>query len=292
MKNYFEIIQNSYKDYFNYLISEIRNFHFENYFYALIVISLVVFVLEILFPWRKNQPIIRKGFWQDLFYLFFNFFLLNLIVLIALSNVTEHIFIDFLAVFNINLNSLQLIELNQFPKIISLSLFFIITDFIQWLTHQMLHKFPLLWKIHQVHHSVTQMGFAAHFRYHFLEPVIYKSILYIPIALIGGFTVNDVFIVHFITITIGHLNHANLGFDYGFLKYVINNPKMHIWHHSKILPNKNGINFGISLSLWDYIFKTNYIPKNGRDIELGFENVENYPSSFILQQKNPFKKTK
>jgi sterol desaturase/sphingolipid hydroxylase (fatty acid hydroxylase superfamily) len=30
---------------------------------------------------------------------------------------------------------------------------------------------------------------------------------------------------------------------------------MHIWHHSKKIPNKYGVNFGISLSLWDYIFK-------------------------------------
>jgi hypothetical protein len=28
--------------------------------------------------------------------------------------------------------------------------------------------------------------------------------------------IQDVFIVHFISIAIGHLNHANLGWDYGF----------------------------------------------------------------------------
>jgi sterol desaturase/sphingolipid hydroxylase (fatty acid hydroxylase superfamily) len=38
------------------------------------------------------------------------------------------------------------------------------------------------------------------------------------------------------------------------------------------MPNKYGVNFGISLSVWDYIFKTNYIPKDGRDIELGFND--------------------
>jgi hypothetical protein len=32
------------------------------------------------------------------------------------------------------------------------------------------------------------------------------------------------------------------------------------------MPNKYGVNFGISLSVW-IIFKTNYIPKDGRDIE-------------------------
>ena len=65
---------------------------------------------------------------------------------------------------------------------------------------------------------------------------------------------------------------------------------MHIWHHSKEIPNKTGINFGISLSCWDYVFKTDYIPKNGRDIELGFENDEKFPKDFIQQEIYPFTK--
>ena len=108
--------------------------------------------------------------------------------------------------------------------------------------------------------------------------------------LIGGFSLEDVFIVHFFSIAIGHLNHANIGWDYGFLKYIFNNPKMHIWHHSKKMPSKYGANFGISLSLWDYLFKTNYIPKDGRDIELGFYDEKDFPKDFINQEIYPFKK--
>ena len=65
---------------------------------------------------------------------------------------------------------------------------------------------------------------------------------------------------------------------------------MHIWHHSKENPIKNGSNFGISLSIWDYIFKTNYIPKDGRDIELGFANDDQFPQNFIQQELYPFQK--
>ena len=231
MNEYKEIIANSYSGYFNYLIKEIMQPNWSNYFYGLIVISFVVFVLELVFPWRKNQAVLRKDFWLDLFYLFFNFFLLNLVILIALSNVTEKIFNDFLGIFNLQLTSIQLFSVTTLPKAISLLLFFIIADFVQWNTHRMLHRIPFLWSVHKTHHSVKEMGFAAHFRYNWIEPIIYKSLLYIPIALIGGFSLEDVFIVHFISIAIGHLNHANLGWDYGFLKYIFNNPKMHIWHH-------------------------------------------------------------
>jgi len=289
MNNYKEIVIKSYSDYFNYLKNELFSLHIENYFYGLIIISLVVFALEIIFPWRKNQPIFRKDFWLDIFYMFFNFFLLNLIVLIALSNVTEQLFKDFLANFNFELTSIQLVDLSQYPKVISLLIFFLVSDFIQWITHRMLHRVPFLWNFHKVHHSVKQMGFAAHLRYHWMEPVVYKTMLYIPMALIGGFSVQDVFIVHFFTIIIGHLNHANLGWDYGFLKYIFNNPKMHIWHHAKEMPNKYGTNFALTLSIWDYFFKTNYIPSDGRDIELGFNDDENFPKDFLHQESYPLK---
>jgi sterol desaturase/sphingolipid hydroxylase (fatty acid hydroxylase superfamily) len=129
------------------------------------------------------------------------------------------------------------------------------------------------------------MGFAAHFRYNWMEPIVYKSILYIPIILVVN--LEDVF-VHFISIAIGHLNHANLGWDYGLLRYIFNNPKMHIWHHSKEIPNKYGVNFGISLSIWDYLFNTNYIPKK-QDIELGFNDEQQFQKillSKIISIKN------
>lgn len=281
---YLDIIIKSYLNYLNYLKSELIYPNWDNYFYGLIIISLFVWILELLFPWRKNQPIFRNGFWLDLFYMFFNFFILNLILLIALSNLASTLINDFLSLFNLQLASIKIIDLSQFSKPLALLVFFVVSDFIQYNTHRLLHKVPFLWQIHKVHHSAKQMGFATHFRYHWLEPIIYKSIIYIPLILIGGFNLQDVFIVHFAAISIGHLNHANLGWNYGFFKFVFNNPKMHIWHHGKTLPNKNGINFAISLSIWDYIFKTDYIPGDGKNIELGFENEENFPQNFIAQE--------
>ena len=293
MEKYLEIIKNSYTGYWNYIQkSVLMELNWENYFYGLILISLLVWGLEIVFPWRKNQPIIRKDFWLDTFYMFFNFFLLNLIVLIALSNTAALFFNDILGIINLSIADFQLFDINTFPYWARLLVFFVIIDFVQWFTHTLLHKYEFLWNFHKVHHSVKQMGFAAHLRYHWMEPVLYNSMKYIPLAIMGGFTAQDVAIVHFFNIAIGHLNHANINWDYGYLKYVLNNPKMHIWHHSKELPEgrKNGVNFGISLSIWDYIFKTNYIPHSGRDIELGFEGDEQFPKGFIKQELYPLVK--
>ena len=292
MEKYLTIFKDSYLGYFNYLWSEIINFHWENYFYGLILVSLVVWILELVFPWRKDQKIFRKDFWMDTFYMFFNFFLLNLIVLIFLSNATAELFNDFLGIIGLQLSNFQIVDLNALPYGLGLLIFFLITDFVQWNTHILLHKVPFLWNFHKVHHSIKEMAFAAHLRYHWMEPIVYKSILYIPLAIIGGFDVQAVAIVHFSTLAIGHLNHANLGWDYGILKYVFNNPKMHIWHHAKKLPeNKQyGANFGISLSVWDYIFNTHHLPHDGRDIELGFHGDEEFPKDFANQIIYPAKK--
>ena len=293
MEKYLEIIKNSYSSYWNYLKqSVLMDLNWENYFYGLLIISLVVWGLEVVFPWRKNQALFRKDFWLDVFYMFFNFFLLNLIVLIALSNSAAEVFNDLLGLVGISISSFQLLEINKLPFAGRILLFFVVVDFTQWWTHRLLHRFEFLWNFHKVHHSVKQMGFAAHLRYHWMEPIIYNSLRYIPLAIIGGFSAQDVAFVHFFAITIGHLNHANINLNYGFLKYILNNPKMHIWHHAKELPEdrKYGVNFALTLSIWDYLFKTNYIPHSGRDLEIGFEDDENFPKNFLQQGVYPLRK--
>ncbi|WP_158840954.1 sterol desaturase family protein [Polaribacter sp. L3A8] len=293
MNKYLDIIKNSYSDYWNYVKqSVLMELNWENYFYGLIIISLIVWALEAIFPWRKNQSLFRKDFWLDTFYMFFNFFLLNLIVLIALSNSVAELFNDLLGIVGLSIANFQLLDINTLPYLARIFIFFIVVDFVQWWTHRLLHQYEFLWNFHKVHHSVKEMGFAAHLRYHWMEPVVYSSLKYIPLAIIGGFSAQDVAIVHFFNITVGHLNHANINWDYGWLKYILNNPKMHIWHHVKVLPEerKNGVNFGITLSIWDYIFKTNYIPYSGRDIELGFEGDEEFPKNFIEQEAYPLGK--
>ena len=52
----------------------------------------------------------------------------------------------------------------------------------------------------------------------------------------------------------------------------------------------NGVNFGISLSLWDYIFKTNYVPEDSGTIELGYEGDEKMSKGFLRQLFYGFRK--
>lgn len=289
MEEYVNILQNSYSGYWNYLVREIENPHWGNYFYWLIGLSILVWFLEIVLPWRKNQGIIRRDFWLDAFYMFFNFFLFSLIAFNAVSEVAVKGFGDFLGWLGVQ--NLVTLEISSWPAWGQYLTLFLIADFVQWNIHRLLHRVPWLWEFHKLHHSVKQMGFAAHLRFHWMETIVYKSIQYLPLAMIG-FGIDDFLWVNLFAIAIGHLNHANLGWDYGPLKYLLNNPKMHIWHHAKEMPETHpyGINFGLTLSIWDYLFGTAHIPKNGRDIELGFGNDEKFPQGFIGQVTYPLSK--
>ncbi len=336
---YLDTFVNSYTGYANYLWGEITHPHWGNYFYWLIAVSAFFFLLEILAPWRKGQPRFRKDFWLDFFYMFFNFFLFSLVAYNAVSDVVVQFFNDtILSATGFDLQ--QSNPMNSFPLWAILLIGFVVRDFVQWWTHRLLHRSELLWEFHKVHHSVEEMGFAAHLRFHWMETVVYRTIEYIPLALLG-LGLYDFFIIHLFTLAVGHYNHSNItvpgwvtggviggliglviaigGFGVHllasppvsvqlgvvaagvaagavllgpFMKYIFNSPEMHIWHHAYDLPEdrRYGINFGLTLAIWDYIFGTARIPHNGRDIRLGFPKIEQFPDSFVKQALYGFEK--
>lgn len=339
MGKYWELFVTAYQGYARYLWHEITHPSWHNYFYWLIGVSIFFFLLEITIPWRKEQPRFRKDFWLDVFYMFFNFFLFSLIIYNAASYVVVNLFNDGIqAVTGFDLQASN--PLNQAPLWAVFLVGFFVRDFVQWWTHRLLHFSPRLWEFHKVHHSVEQMGFAAHLRYHWMENIVYRTIEYIPLALLG-IGLYDFFIIHVFTLAVGHYNHSNIsvsgrvtgGILGGFIgiliatngweinlmvnpilwqqllvlagavtlgslllgpvmKVVFNSPEMHIWHHSYELPTdrKHGINFGITLAIWDYLFGTAYIPNSGRDIRLGFPGVESFPQDFLHQNTHGFQK--
>lgn len=284
-----KLIRDGYTGYANYLWQEITNPSWHNYFYWLLGVSAFFLVLEWAKPWRVDQPRFRKDFWLDFFYMFFNFFLFSLVIYNAASLVVVHFFNTTMQ--SIGITNLLAFEVMSWPTWLHLLVGFVVRDFVQWWIHRLLHAVPALWEFHKVHHSVEQMGFAAHLRYHWMENVVYRTIEYVPLALIG-IGLRDFFIIHIFTLAMGHFNHSNLKIPLGPLKYIFNNPQMHIWHHAHDLPTnrQQGINFGLTLSLWDYLFHTDYIPHDGRDIRVGFPGVEKFPKTFLGQNLHGFRR--
>ena len=113
MGEYLQIFLDGYRGYAGYLWYEVTHPHWRNYFYWLIGVSAFFFLLELLTPWRKDQPKFRKDFWLDFFYMFFNFFLFSLIIYNAASDLVVNLFRDLLALFGIR--NLVALEIASWP---------------------------------------------------------------------------------------------------------------------------------------------------------------------------------
>lgn len=156
----------------------------------------------------------------------------------------------------------------------------VIIDLIQWCIHNLLHRIPILWNIHKLHHSVQtdEMTWIVAFRFSWIESIIYKSIAFVPLAWLG-FSAEAIFAHAVIGTLIGHLNHANLSWDYGLLRYIINSPRMHRHHHDYTDQMKN---FGIIFSCWDWIFQTANLPSTPPK-RLGFSGDHTVPHNALAQ---------
>ncbi len=291
MGRYLNLARDTFVGYARYLWRDITEPSAHSWFYVLLGVSAAVLVAERLWPWRREQPLVREGFWLDAFYLFFNFFGFSLVGFAAVSEVASAAVRDGLA--SLGVETLAVIDAASWPVAAQLVAFFVGRDFIHYWVHRLLHKAPPLWRVHQVHHSVRQMGFAAHMRFHPLENAIYRSVEYLPLAALG-FHAEHLFYAHMTALIIGHCNHANFRLPLGPLRFLFNSPQMHIWHHAIALPaphlrRHDGVNFGVSLSVWDYLFGTAYVPRSGRDEALGFEGIERYPQGFVGHLLAPFR---
>ena len=208
MEKYVDLFLNGFGGYANYLWNEIAHPTWKSYFWWLIAVSLFFLVLEVIIPWRKKQAAMRKDFWLDGFYMFFNFFIFSLIIYNAASKVVVNMFNDgIIALSGFDLQAFN--PMNTWPLWIILIVGFLVRDFVQWWIHRLLHRSEKLWEFHKVHHSVEEMGFAAHLRYHWMENIVYRTLEYIPLALLG-IGLHDFFIIHIFTLAWGHFNHSNI----------------------------------------------------------------------------------
>jgi len=251
------------------------------YFFWLLMVSLFCWTLERLTPWRQQQRALRGQIGQDAFFLVFNGHYAG--VLIAyLSNWLIQQMIPLPGGWRIpSPESIQL--LSDSPLWAQFAVFLVAKDLLEWGVHNLLHRVPWLWAFHKLHHSIEELDWIGNFRFHWMEIVVYRGLTYLPLVMLGV----DGTVILWIAIVstlIGHLNHANLRIDWGPLRYVVNSPRFHVWHHDVTLHGRYGQNYGIVFSLWDWLFGTAYLPaEEEQPARLGFEGMEAFPRSLPLR---------
>jgi len=275
--------------YWEYLIPYIQTPTWTNYFYWVIFWFFVCFILELVLPKKIEYPTVkRKGFFLDLFYVFFNDFLFAALGFFALTVVVEMLYKNTLTQFGFNADA-KLFNIAEWHFTFQILVLFIIQDFLEYFAHYLLHRIDFLWKFHKIHHAQEQLGAASTRHFHFMEYFVFKPVLYIPFSIIGYQADQYVMFGLVIGVFSSFFTHSNIGINFGFFNYIINNPTTHFWHHAKNFPEKfrHGVNYASVLNIWDVIFKSYYNPKNEKII-LGV-NDKKVPKGFAGQMIYPFK---
>jgi len=255
------------------------------YFFWLLMVSLLCWVLERVAPWRPQQKAFRNQIGQDFFWLVFNGHYAG-VLLATLANWALHPLWSMLKTWGVPFPE-QMKLLAVSPLWIQFIAFLVLKDFLEWGIHNLLHRVPWMWEFHKLHHSIKELDWIGNMRFHWMEIVIYRGLTYLPLVALGVDSTVILWIAVFTTL-IGHLNHANLDLGWGPFRYLLNSPRLHVWHHDVINHKKAGQNFGIIFSLWDFLFGTVYFPKEGQPVKLGFENMQKFPSHLLPRLIYPF----
>jgi sterol desaturase/sphingolipid hydroxylase (fatty acid hydroxylase superfamily) len=116
-----------------------------------------------------------------------------------------------------------------------------------------------------------------------MEIVVYQGLTYLPLVTLGAGS-SVILAVAVLSTVVGHLIHANLNLTWGPARFLINSPRMHVWHHDLQWPasRPHGVNFGIVFSAWDWLFGTAHWPSphEAPDLQpshLGFPGMAEYP---------------
>ena len=158
---------------------------------------------------------------------------------------------------------------------------FVTSEFADYVTHYTEHKVPVLWDLHKIHHAAEFLSPFTAKREHPLAFVyqrvgnslftavpagifMFTNGLSIADTLLFGLCVNYVGYV----MTLGALKHSHFPVNFGWLDRIFASPHMHQIHHSS-LPHHWDRNYGINLSIFDWIFGTAYQPHKGEVIVYG-----------------------
>ncbi len=256
------------------------------YYFWLIAVSLFCFTLERIHPWRKKQSVLRKGIWQDMFWLIFNGHYFGLLLALVTGNL--------IGMANTFLHQngwpvpQEIALLSESPLWLQFIVFLLLKDFLEWNVHRLLHNVPRLWEFHKLHHSIEELDWVGNFRFHWGEILVYKTITYLPLVILGIDEIVLLLLAIVWTVMLD-LNHSNFRFSWGPLRYVLNSSAMHVWHHDVEQHGKGGQNFGQILSIWDWLFGTVYWPQEkDQPHKLGFKGMGRYPKSVLKRLIYPF----
>lgn len=217
---------------------------------SFLLLVLIFFPMEKVFPARKGQKIFRPSWFMDLCFFLGQYFLWGGLVLLALSyfgfwldDIIPQSFRRKVAAQPWWLQAIEVI---------------IASDFIIYWGHRLQHRVGFLWRFHKVHHSAEHLDWLAAHREHPLDTIYTVGLINLP-AFIAGFPLETLAgLIAFRGIWAIYI-HSNVRLPIGPLRMLIGAPELHHWHHD--LDRKAG-NYANISPLMDILFGTYTCPKH------------------------------
>jgi sterol desaturase/sphingolipid hydroxylase (fatty acid hydroxylase superfamily) len=243
---------------------------------ALVIVgwALLLWALERTAPYDP-QRFLRDGFWTDLLaYTLAQSYAMGLLIgaLIAWLDRTT------------GLSRLGLVS--GWPVWLQVAFFVVTHDFYIYWFHRWQHANPVLWRLHEAHHSNTDIDWVAGLRSHALEILVNQTVEFAPMVLLGASPVVPV-----VKATVGAVwglwIHANVDVRSGWLQWVLNGPEAHRWHHA-IDADAHNLNFATKLAVWDRLFGTAFLPSGRRPSGYGLTGVA-FPRGYLRQHLFAFR---
>lgn len=149
-------------------------------------------------------------------------------------------------------------------------------DLLIYFQHVVMHKVPLLWRLHQMHHVDLDFDVTTGARFHPVEIVLSMLIKFAAVLLLGAPAV-AVLVFEVILNATAMFNHSNVRLPLGLdrlLRLVVVTPDMHRVHHSAVRRETDS-NYGFNLPWWDRVFGTyRDQPEAGHiDMQIGVGNI-------------------
>jgi sterol desaturase/sphingolipid hydroxylase (fatty acid hydroxylase superfamily) len=153
-----------------------------------------------------------------------------------------------------------------------------------YVAHRAAHEWPALWRFHALHHSVARLWVVNTGRFHVVDTLFKIALSQTPLYLLGAPL--PVFLwISAVTAFTGLLTHCNVDVRTGPLDLIFSTPRLHRWHHSKVLAEGNR-NYGENIVLWDLLFGTYYNPPRRPPADIGIDG--RVASGFVRQLIQPF----
>jgi sterol desaturase/sphingolipid hydroxylase (fatty acid hydroxylase superfamily) len=161
------------------------------------------------------------------------------------------------------------------PGLAATALVLVVLDLSFYVAHVAMHKVPLFWRFHSVHHSDRFVDVTTTIRQHPGEGLI-RYAFTAAFACALGAAPTDFAIYRLAVALNGLLEHANLRAPAALdraLALVTTWPHMHKLHHSRVTAQTDS-NYGNLFSFWDRLFGTFTPSRLGTNVTYGLDGYD------------------